>query len=64
MMIKKLLNELNDGGMNDYVIAAEIKVSQPTIWRLRTGKNASTNYDVGKRIERLAKTKNISIDDD
>jgi hypothetical protein len=51
---KTAIDTLRALGWSDTTIAAEMKVTQPTIWRLRTT-SAVPNYDLGTALVALAK---------
>ncbi|WP_331817906.1 hypothetical protein [Methylobacter sp. Wu1] len=57
MNIKELLNKLNQIGMTDKAIGAEIGVDRNTVCRLRHGRHKSTSFERGLKIYELAKQK-------
>lgn len=53
MTIQQLLTKLNESGMTDYEIGAELNVSQSIINRIRNGKHKTTSYERGNAIRKL-----------
>lgn len=56
--VANMLDELKATGFSDGELARRLsaagcEVTQPTITRIRNGRQKSTSYDVGKAIERL-----------
>ena len=58
MNIQEILIQLHKKMTSDSRIAEELGISQPTVFRLRTGKT-STSYETGLKIIELAKRHGI-----
>jgi hypothetical protein len=59
---KTLVERLNDSGMRDAQIAAAlskdgVEVTQATINRIKNGKHASTSFEIGMGLLRLAQSR-------
>lgn len=59
-MIKNLIQQLLDAGLTQAEIARKANVPQPRISDIANGKQATINYEAGKRLERLATELNIA----
>jgi len=51
----KILSELREKGITDYMMSNQTGIDRSLLTKLRTGQRKQTNYDVGVEIMRIYK---------